>query len=338
LLHRPGGARHPADVARLSGGIQAQDPRAGRLGFRARSRRLTAARVDRARTEERSIVRTWAMRGTIHLLAAADAVWLLPLFDAALAADSRRRLGQLGMATREQDRALAAVRRELEGDGYAGRSELVAKLGRAGIEVDASRRVHLFRLATAEGVAILGPDRGAETLLAPAREWLGERPPHDRDAALAELARRYVRAFGPATEADFAGWAGLPLRDVRAGLARIGNELVEVGVGGNRAWTLRGATRRPRGRIVRLLPPWDNYLMGYRDRSFFADPETWRRITPGGGLIRATIVVDGVAAGTWNLRRKRRSVQVDLESFDELDGEATAAVRAEAADIERFEA
>lgn len=300
--------------------------------------RLTAADVDRARTEERSIIRTWAMRGTIHLLAADDAGWLLPLFDQTLAADSRRRLGQLGMDARAQDRALAAIRRALESDGFAGRSELVALLGRQGIEIDASRRVHLFRLATAEGIAILGPDRGSETLLAPARGWLGERAPHDRDAALAELARRYVRGFGPATEADFAGWAGLPLRDVRAGLSRIADELVEVRLEGGRAWALRRGAPRARGPIVRLLPPWDNYLMGHRDRSFFADAEAWRRITPGGGLIRPTIVVDGVAAGTWTVHRKRRTVQVDLEPFDELDDETTAAIRAEVADIQRFEA
>jgi hypothetical protein len=277
------------------------------------------------------------MRGTIHLLATDDTGWLLPLFDRSLAALSRRRLGQLGMDARAQDRALAAIRRALESDGFAGRSELVALLGRQGIEIDASRRVHLFRLATAEGTAILGPDRGAETLLAPAREWLGERPPHDREAALAELARRYVRGFGPASETDFAGWAGLPLRDVRAGLSRIAAELVEVRLEGGRGWMLRRGAPRARGPIVRLLPPWDNYLMGHRDRSFVADPEAWRRITPGGGLIRATIVVDGVAAGTWSLRRKGRSRAVELEPFEEPDAETRAALEAEVDDIDRFE-
>jgi hypothetical protein len=277
------------------------------------------------------------MRGTIHLLAAEDAGWLLPLFDRSLTALSRRRLGQLGMDAPAQNRALAAIRRALESDGLAGRSELVGLLGRQGIEIDASRRVHLFRLATAEGIAILGPDRGAETLLALAREWLGERAPHDHDAALAELARRYVRAFGPATEADFAGWAGLPLRDVRAGLSRIAGELVEVELEGGRAWALRRGAPRARGPILRLLPAWDNYLMGHRDRSFFADPEAWRRITPGGGLLRPTIVVDGVAAGTWSLQRKGRMVNVEVSPLRNLDADASAAVRAEVEDIQRFE-
>jgi hypothetical protein len=325
------------DVAQSTAGIQAQEPRAGRLGFRARSARLRATDVDRARTEERSIVRTWAMRSTMHMLATEDVGRLLPLFDAGLVADSRRRLSQLGLDARAQDRALDAIRKALESDGFLGRSELVARLGRMGIEVDASRRVHLFRLATGEGLAILGPDRGSETLLALAREWVGERPRHDRDAAVAELTRRYLRAFGPATETDFAGWSGLPLRDVRTGLTRIGGELTEVRVGEHRAWTLRGATRRPGGRIIRLLPAWDNYLMGHRDRDFIAGPERWPRIMPGGGLIRPTILVDGVAVGTWSMRRKGGKAQVELDPFDELDDETTAAIRAEIQDIRRFE-
>jgi hypothetical protein len=325
------------DVARLTAGIQAQEPRAGRLGFRARSARLRAVDVDRARTQERSIVRTWAMRSTMHLLATEDAAWILPLFDAGLAADSRRRLGQLGLDAGAQDKALDTIRKALESDGFLGRSELVARLGRIGIEIDAPRRVHLFRLATGEGVAILGPDSGSETLLALARDWVGERPPHDRDAAVAELTRRYFRAFSPATEADFAGWSGLPLRDVRNGLARIGSELAEVRIGKDRAWSLRAGARRPRGRIVRLLPAWDNYLMGHRDRDFIAGPERWRTIMPGGGLIRPTIVVDGVAAGTWSMRRKGGTPQVELDPFEALDETITAAMKGEIEDIERFE-
>lgn len=324
-------------MARASAGIQAQDLRAGRLGFRARTARLRASDVDRARVEERSIVRTWAMRSTMHLLATEDIGWVLPLFDPGLAADSRRRLGQLGLDSRDQDRALGAIREALESEGYLGRSELVGRLARLGIEIDASRRVHLFRLATGEGLAILGPDRGAETLLALAGEWVGERPPRDRDAAVTELTRRYLRAFGPATEADYAGWSGLPLRDVRAGLGSIAGELTELRLGEERAWVLRRGARRARRRVVRLLPAWDNYLMGHRDRDFIAGPERWPTVMPGGGLIRPTILVDGVAVGTWSIRRKGRRIEVAVDPFERLDDETAAAVRDEIRDVERFE-
>jgi DNA glycosylase AlkZ-like len=337
LLHRPTDARDPADIARRVGGIQAQDPRAGRLGLRVRSRTLRAADVDRARTDERSILRTWAMRNTMHLIASEDAPWLLPLFESGLVAESRRRLGQLGLDPPAQARALEAMRRALTNDGYLGRTELVERLQPLGIEIDAPRRVHLFRLAVAEGVACLGPDRDSETMLALAREWLGERAAQDREGSLAELARRYLRAFGPATEVDFAGWAGLGLTDVRSALSRIGPEIAETRIGGARAWTLRRAARPPRGRIVRLLPAFDNYLMGHRDRDFIAQPVGWRRIMPGGGLLRPAILVDGVAVGTWSMRRGGGALEVALEPFAELGAETMAAIHAEVTDIGRFE-
>jgi len=321
----------------LSAGIQAQELRAGRLGFRARGARLRAADVDRARTEERSIVRTWAMRSTMHMVAAEDVDWLLPLFDSALAANSRRRLAQLGLDAGDQRRALVAIRRALSSDGYMGRSELVERLGRIGIEIDASRRVHLFRLATGTQVAILGPDRRGQTLLALRAEWLGEPRRHDRDAALAELARRYFRAFGPATEADYAGWSGLKLRDVRLGLGAIASELLEVRVGEQRAWTPKRGARRARRGVVRLVPAWDNYLMGHRDRDFVASPDAWPRIMPGGGLIRPTVLVGGVAVGTWGMRRKGNGVDVEVRPFADLDSDVGEAIREEVDDIRRFE-
>jgi len=134
--------------------------------------------VDRARIEERSIVRTWAMRSTMHLLATEDIGWVLPLFEPA----SRGLAPPSGAARARCEfpgQSARGLTGALEADGYLGRTELVERLGQVGIEIDAARRVHLFRLATGEGLAILGPDRGAETLLALASDWVGDRPPHD---------------------------------------------------------------------------------------------------------------------------------------------------------------
>jgi winged helix DNA-binding protein len=336
LLHRPAGYGHPADVARAICGAQAQDLRAGRLAFRARSARLRAADVDRARTEERSLVRTWAMRGTMHLLASDDAAWLVPLFEPALAAFSQRRLGRLGVDSRTQERALREIGRALE-DGPLLRSELVERLERKGIAIDAARRVHVFRLATARGISCLGPDAGGQTCLALERDWLGPRSAHDRESALAELALRYSRAFGPATEADFAGWAGLGLREIRSALERAAPGLTRVRLRDEDAWMTKGAARRPRAGAVRLLPAWDTYLLGHRDRRFLAGPRQWRRIMPGGGMLRPTIVRDGAALGVWGSRRSGARIQVELEPFAELDGSTRAAIEAEVADLGRFE-
>lgn len=197
--------------------------------------------------------------------------------------------------------------------------------------------MHFALLAVTSGVACLGPERGGQTCLVLRRDWLGEPPPHDREAALCELAHRYFGAFGPATEADFAGWAGLGLRDIRSGLAGIADELAEIRIGGETAWRLKQSARRPGRGVVRLLPPWDTYLMGYRDRDFLADPERWSRIGTGGGMLHPTIVKDGVAIALWRSKRSGKTLRVELEPFEQLDQATTKAIEAEVADVGRFE-
>jgi hypothetical protein len=336
-LHRPSELRTPADVARAMAGAQAQDARAGRLSFRSRNARLTAADVDRARTEERSLVRAWVMRGTIHLLDAEDATWMLPLFEPGIAEWSRRRLGQLGMKEGAVERALREVRRALEADGPLSRPELTAGLQAKGIDLNPATRLHIFSLAVTSGIACFGPDVAGNAALVRRGDWLGAPPPDDREAALRDLARRYFAAFCPATEADFAGWAGLPLRDIRIGLAGVAGELTEVRVGDSPAWRPRSGVPRPRQGVVRLLPAWDTYLMGHRDRDFIASPDRWRRIFPGGGILRPAILVDGVAVGTWTSKRSGRRLKAEIEPFEALDAATATAVEAEIADVARFE-
>jgi Winged helix DNA-binding domain len=339
LLGRPATIRHPVDVARLAGPVQAQEPRAAKLAFRARSRGLVAADVDRARTDERSLLRAWVMRRTAHLVAAEDAGWLLGLFAGQLARQARKRMADFGLDRGGQDRALDLLRRAVEVDGPLTRPELGERLTEAGFEAASEIKVHLWVLATTEGGLCLGPDRGAQTCLVPVREWLGELERRPREDSLAELARRYLRAYGPATERDLARWSGLPLRDARSGVERIARELEPVRIGG--ATLLRaGRRRRRRARaspVVRLLGAYDNYNLGYESRGFAVDDRHVRRIAPGGGIVRATITVDGGFVGTWTSKRAGKRLQVAIEPFEPLDPDAEEAIDAEIADLGRFE-
>ena len=283
-------------------------------------------------------MRAWAMRGTVHLLDAEDSAWMLPLFEPGVVAFSRRRLPQLGMEPATVDRAMKTIARALRAGEPRSRGELAEALATRGIELDVHTRIHVFRLAVSEGVACFGPDAGGEPCLVAPEAWLGKPAGHDRDAALAELGRRYFRAFGPATEADYAGWAGLPLRDLRVGLKAIASELREFGqMAGKPAWTVGAAPRPARSPVVRLLPGWDTYTMGYRDRDFLAPPRLWKRVLPGGGLIKPTVVVDGRVVGLWRLQRNRDGQQVDVQPFERLSAAIRAAIAAEVTDIGRFE-
>jgi hypothetical protein len=201
---------------------------------------------------------------------------------------------------------------------------------------------------------------GAEHAFVHAREWLGTAAAQpssgERERALAELARRYLVGHGPATEADLAKWAGLPLRDARAGLRTIGAELVELGgglvdlasrrrdgeepdvVGGPAADPAVGAGEPATSLPPRLLPSWDPSLVGWTSREPILRPaDEPHVIPPGGGLFRPFATVDGVAAATWGVRRLGERLEVRIDPFRRLDPEAVAALDVEVEDVARFE-
>lgn len=339
LLHRPASARDPAEIAKAIAGVQAQDVYAGPLQFRARSRRLTVADVTDARTEERSLLRTWVMRMTIHLIASEDAGWMLPLFEPRIDRWSQRRLEQLGLAQDVQRKALKAIEKALGSEGPITRPQAAERVAAAGIELNSQTRLHVVMRAVTSGIACLGPDRGRTTCLVLREDWLGKPPRFDRDAALGELARRYVGAFAPATERDFAKWSSLPLRDLRVGLEGIAGELVEGRLEDETTFSLEGRRNHwPRDGGLRMLGAFDTYMLGYADRDF-ALPSEHRETykAGGGGWLRPVIVRGGVVIGGWSYRRKGKGIEATLTSPDSLARADRREIEAEVADLERFE-
>jgi hypothetical protein len=301
-----GRERDLVELVRRVVGIQAQDATAAALSIRARTEGLTAADVERA-IEERRLVRTWLMRGTLHLVAAEDAGWLHALFAPRALRSERRALAQLGVIEAEQARAVEVIRETL-GAGALTRAELCAELERAGIDTSGRKAAHLPRLAALEGHVVLGAGRGGKDTYMLAGEPLRARP--DTDDAVVELARRYARGYAPADARDFAVWSGLPAHAVEAP---------------------DDSPPAPDPPVVRLVPAFDAYLLGYRSRELAVPPEHSRRIWPGGGIVRATVLVNGLAAGTWT-RSGSRVAAVELFG----DGLGEDALADEVRDVERF--
>jgi hypothetical protein len=339
LLHRPTAARDPAEIARSIAGAQAQDVYAGPQTFRSRSRTLTAADIRRARTQERSLLRTWVMRMTIHMIPTADAAWWLPLFEPGIERWSRRRLSQLGLPEDKQDKALRVARKVLADEGPLTRTDVREHIVRAGIELNSQTGMHIVLTAVVSGIACLGPDRGAQACLVRREDWLGKAPAIDRDKALSELARVYVRAFAPATDRDFAYWSGLPLRDARAGLESISREIEEIRVGGEVMFAPSGVLPRlPRAGQVRMLGNFDTYLLGWKDRAFSVSGEHAIHVKEGGGgWIRPVIVEDGIVVGGWRSARKDGRLEISLNLPKAERKRLGDKLDAEIADIERFE-
>jgi hypothetical protein len=285
------------------------------------------------------VLRTWVMRMTIHLIPTEDAGWWLPLFEPLIERWSARRLEQLGLPRAKQEGALAAIARALADEGPLTRTEARERVAGAGIELDAQTGMHIALLAVVSGIACLGPDRGKTTCLVRRADWLGKPPRFDRDRALAELARRYLGAFGPATDRDFSHWAGLPLRDVRDGIEAISGEIEEVRVGEEAMLTLRGALPRlPAQGQVRMLGNFDSYLLGWKDRAFAVSNEHAAHVKEGGGgWIRPVVVRDGVVVGGWRSSRRGGSLAISLNLDRGMRSELSDAIQAEVADIARFE-
>jgi hypothetical protein len=336
---RPGDVH---EVVRVMGGIQAQDTAASRLAVRPRSAGLDARAVRHACNRERSLVRTWAMRGTLHMVAAEDVGWLVALLGPAFAAANRRRRLQLGLDADQSARGLRAIGRVLA-DGPLPRGELVSRLAGEGLVVDPRSQApaHLVAYAAMQGLVCRGPDLDDdEPTYVLLDDWLGRRPPAlEPEAALAELTRRYLGAHGPATPADLAAWAGIAAGRARRGFQLVAGELVEVDAAGAPAWTLVGTTPPRPGRggpRVRLLYRFDDYLLGWRGRDLILSPRFARRIQAGGGWIHPAVVVDGRVVGTWRLAGKAGArLTVTVEPFEPLDG-ALPGLDAEAADLGRF--
>jgi hypothetical protein len=301
-------------------GIQAQDKNAASLGVRARLAGSTASGVDRALYEERSIARVWCMRGTLHLVAAEDVRWIVGLLGPVGLRRNRARIAEMGV---DSDEALRAVRDALAEHGPLTRHELAAESRARGVRLadDPQAPVHLVGRAAMKGLVCEAAPRDGKPAYGLIDDWLGDRAgqPLDRDDALAELARRYVAANGPAEPEDLAAWSGLGMRDARRGFELAG---------------IRAAEPPAAARTVRLLPAFDGFLLAHRDRSLTVRPEHARAVLPGGGVLRPTLVVDGVVEGTWRLDRGRPRV----DPFADLQPDVADAVGAEAADVVRHRA
>jgi hypothetical protein len=349
-------AGEPAVVETLRrlAGVQAQYADAAALAVRARATGPggpTAADVETARVRARSVVRTWCQRGTLQLLASEDVDLVLPLVGPGFVRQGRGRLARLGLDERRAADAVAALGDLLASRGPSTRDEIVERLAARGIPLAGQARPHLLRRAALEGAICFGPDRDGEPTYVRLDDWLParRRASRARPAALAELAGRYLAGHGPAGPEDMAAWSGLPLGEARAAFRAIGGDLIEVEAAGRRAWLpadRRGwldepARARPDDRpdrppVVRLVSGYDPYLLDYRGRDLAVPSEHAGRVWPGGGLLHPTVLVDGLAAGTWRMRRRRGPVDVLVEPFGTLPDGARPALEREVADLGRF--
>jgi hypothetical protein len=322
------------DVVAQVGGIQAQSLPAALWSVGVRMAASTAAEVEQARVVERSVVMTWAMRGTRHLVATRDYGWLLPLFAPYTLSANRSRYADLALSDTLISKTTAYIRDFLLNHGAQTRHAIGDMLSQHGISTEGQRLIHIIARAALAGVICLGDVVDGEERWVAVEGWIEVKWEED---AIAALVRSYFTAFAPATADDCAAWAGLPKKEIARGIDQLGDTLIEIESEVGRLLALRGQVAAPlKLPIVRLLPPYDTYLLGYRSRDFIVAPPYAKRIHPGGGILHATLLVNHQAAGTWQLRHRRTTTDLIIRPFAPLSSEVKALLETEADKMGQF--
>ena len=321
------------DLVRWMTAMQAQDLQAAlwAVGVRVPAAGLSDVR---AAIDAGTVARSWPMRGTLHLVAPEDLGWMLELTAERLTRSIAGRHRQLEITWADIEKARDIALEHISAEGPVSRADLFRVFDAAGQPTQGQRGIHLLGSLCRHGWLVLGPLSGNQQLIAAFEQWIPESRSLGREEGIAEFALRYFRSHGPATLRDFAWWTQLPLTEVRAAFESVRDGLVELEIEGAGYWLSPEVAALldsglPGARSIHLLPGFDEFVLGYTDRSAVLAPEHSDLIVPGGnGVFKKTVVAAGKVVGTWALQGSGPGAAVVPELFD---GTATLGPAAQAA-------
>jgi len=312
-----------ASIVEWFGAMQAQDVAGGLWSFGARIPGATEETIADA-LERKEALRTWPMRGTVHFVPPRDAKWMVELMGAKPLADAAKRREYLGLSQATVELAVDTLRDALSGGKRLTRADCIAALSAAGIQTPSQVGYHLLWYASQKGVTCIAPHVGKDQTFVLLDDYVPDPFTPARDEALGIMALRFVRGHGPVTLKDMARWTGLSIRDCRTGVAVAGAAIAEVDTDGGPMLVTPAALNPPPrdagGAFV--LPGFDEYMLGYGDRSLMLDPAGYQQVVPGNnGVFRATLVRHGHVMGTWKRTMRARSCVIDAVPLESTLGE-----------------
>ncbi len=299
--------KQPAAIVEWMVAIQAQDYAGAKWSLGLRLTGSTDEAIEQAIVDT-TILRTWAMRGTLFFVAAADIRWLVTLVAPRIRAATARRYKELELDNKTLARSSDVIAKALQDAGELTRKELFQVLEDKDISTEGQRGYYMLHRA------------GMDNLICQSSESTFITVPKARampdDEAAAELVKRYFNSRGPATLKDFIWWSGLAASDARAALEAAKSELVEEKINGQTYWLSQSTqTKKDSKLAIHLMPGFDEYLLGYRDRSHVLDPQHAKKVLPGGGMFSPTIIMGGQVVGTWKRTVKRGTVVITPTPF-----------------------
>ncbi len=329
--------RTPADVTRAFGAVQAQDLYASLYAIGLRMADATEGSVEQA-IADKTIVRTWPMRNTIHFIPAEDTRWMLKLLADRLLTKNASLYRTFGLTESDFARSRDVLIESLQGGQQKTRPQLYAALEAAGIETSAEQRgLHMLGYWARAGLVCLGSRHGKQPTYVLLDEWLPPTPLLEGEEALATLARRYFASHGPATERDFAWWSGLTLGECRLGMRQVAQEFEQVSIDGAVYWLSPGAINADDTgdelHSVHLLPSWDEFTVAYKDRSALLHPSFPKDSFT---ILGPVIVVGGRLVGSWKRSITKSTVTVTCAVYAPLSAGEQEALEQAVARYGRF--
>jgi hypothetical protein len=320
-----------SDVVAWLGAVQAQDYLGALWAVGLRMRNAVEADVERA-IADRTIIRTWPMRGTLHFVAAADIRWMLELLTPRVVANNTQRLRrQFDLDDGAFARSKDLFARALYGGKRLTRDAMYDVLEAGGVSTAGQRGLHILGRLAQDGLICFGAREGKQQTFALLDEWAPKARRLARDESLAEIAKRYFTGHGPATLQDFAWWSGLTTADATAGLEMAKRSLVQENINGQTYWLASSTpATKASSPTAHLLPAYDEYTVAYKDRSAALNPKYAKLPNYGHGIFNPTIVVDGQVVGTWKRTLKKGELAISPSPFAKLKRGETRAL-AEAA-------
>ncbi len=309
----------PRDVVGWLGAVQAQDYAAAKWAVAQRTKGITEAAIEQAFTEG-AILRTHLLRPTWHFVTPADIRWMLALTAPRVNAANAYQYRKLELDDAIFAHSNTALAKALQGGKQLTRPELVSVLQQAGLATDGLRFTYLMIRAELDGIVCSGARRGKQFTYA----LLDERAPQartlERDEALVELTQRYFASRGPATLQDFVWWSGLATADARSGLERVKSHFMSEVVAGQTYWFAASAPpTKEVSQTAYLLPNFDEYIVGYTDRSAVFDASHTEKLDARGNILfNHLIVIDGWVVGNWKRTLKKSAVVIELYPFTPL--------------------
>ena len=311
----------PVEVVRRLGAVQSQDYYGAKWAVGQRAG-VTDAAVEQALSDGQ-ILRLHVLRPTWHFVAADDVRWMIDLTGQRVIRGIAARHRELKLDDALFEQSMGVFRQALGGGKHCTRAELESALNQAGIATDIPQRfVHIIMQAELQGLLCSGVWQGKQNTYALVDERCPGAVTLEREAALAELARRFFTSHGPATIKDYVWWSGLTVADTRAGIDLCGDALVREEIDGKEYWSPAVPpvieNTAPASPIVHLLPNYDEYVVAFVDRSAIFDEAHADKLHMRGGVLNHVIVVDGIVAGGWRREIKKDAVRVFVEPIQAL--------------------